>query len=254
MRIRTKLTATQVEQLRRDLPAMIKGRKPDKYRLRHIFWGAYAKSLFESVSLAYAVKSAGGTDDLGNEWPDISPERKAYRRSKKATDVKEKYKRRLRDKSTLGLLTKTEQQRWSLIFGRTYHRLLKKGVDNLEAKERAAMKAWYMLKAAGAKTKLAVFGNMDMPIMVDTGRLQKSLLPGKFNPSHGYSPKNGDQLYKVWKTVVRMGTNVPYASYHDEGVASVPRPVWPDDMEPWIEKATEDGWNAVYARLLTIMR
>lgn len=253
-RIRTKKSPQEIERLRRDLPGMLSGRKPDKYRLRHIFWGAFAKSLFDSISLAYAVKSAGGEDDLGNSWPDLSPRRKAYRRAVRSSDLKESYRRRLRDKSTIGLLSKTEQKQWSLIFGRTYHRLLKKKVPNREAKERAAMLAWHVLKSKGAKTKLATLGERDLPIMIDKGRLQRSLLPGKFNPSHGYVKKNKDQLFKVLKTVVHIGTNVEYAVHHDEGRTSVPRPVWPNDMEPWVEQALEVAYEAVYNRLLSIMR
>ena len=80
MDIRSNRPRREVEQILRTIPGAIKGTGPDPYGLGQAYRSALIHSLLTSVYEAFIVKSLGGTDDLGNSWPDIKPETKAYGR------------------------------------------------------------------------------------------------------------------------------------------------------------------------------
>lgn len=249
VRLKTRIPANEAKKLLKDLPGILSGRKPDRHRLFKIFWGAVAYSMFQSISEAYEQKSLGQSDELGNTWPDLSQKYKAYKRSPSEGSVPTNLRRRLKPSNNrLGLLTPTQHKRWQKFFGILYHSYRHKMEDS-SAKELAAQIAWTRLKEEGAQTKLDVLGNRQLRIMRVSDKLYLSLSPGKFNPGSGYTKKNSNQVFQLMKGWIKIGTKLPYAEFHDDS-----RPVWPEDVEKWMDDALEYGTNAVYARLLTVFK
>lgn len=247
-RVRAKLNQTQLSNLIADLPKILNGAKQDRYNLYKIFWGAVAHSMFTSISEAYEAKSEGQADDLGNTWDDLDRDYKAYKRPVRTGEIPSNLRRRLKkSNNSLGLLTPGQHKTWQKIFGTIYHSQRYK-VGEEEALQLAGQIAWTRLKQMGAQTKRDVLGDRKVEIMRVSDKLYLSLSPGKFNPSTGYKKKNSRQVFELRRGVVRIGTEVPYAAFHDET-----RPVWPDNVDEWIDKAIEAGTNAVHARLLTVM-
>lgn len=246
--VKTNLTKEQVKKLIRDLPGILSGRLPSQFGLHKIFWGAVAYSLFQSISEAYQEKSKGGTDDLGNSWDDLSQHTKAYQRDPfQNTPSMSLSRRAKRNKKTgLGLLTPTQHKTWKNIFGHVYHSNLER-LGEEEAKKLAGQLAWSRLKEMGAVTKWDVFGTRDLLILQDKGTLSSSLLPGKFDPASGYKKGNKNQVFTLRRGSIEMGSSVPYAEMHNKT-----RPIWPEEMGPWLEQATEFGRDAVYDRLVQI--
>lgn len=78
MRIRTSRPRHEVKAILRSIPGAIKGTGPDIYGLGEHYRSALIYSLLTSVYEAYLLKSLGGTDSLGNSWPELTPETKAY--------------------------------------------------------------------------------------------------------------------------------------------------------------------------------
>ena len=72
----------------------------------------------------------------------------------------------------------------------------------------------------------------NVPILIDTGRLYRSLLPGEVLGGN-YQKRAKDQIFKITKGQVSLGTKVPYA-----GRQHATRPLWPADLEKWSIEAT----------------
>jgi hypothetical protein len=235
-KIRTKLNQRQVNDIVRELPAILSGRKPDKHNLHKIFWGAFAYS-------------DGNSDDLGNKWDDLDQDYKAYKRPVHEGEIPSNLRRRLKPSNNrLGLLTPGEHKKWKQIFGIIYHSY-KDELGDGEALALAGQVAWTRLKEEGAQTKRDVLGNRKVPIMQVTKKLITSLLPGKFDPGRGYKKKNGNQVFQLNRRNLKLGTELLYAEHHDDT-----RPIWPKNYDAWVEKAMEAGNNAVQARLFTLLR
>lgn len=244
--IRTKATPAQVQKLVRDLPAILRGRKPNRFRLYTIFWGAVAHSLFTDIHRGYEDKSEGDQDELGNTWDKLDEKYVAYKRPVYPGEIPPSLRRRLKDQNTLGLLTPTQYAAWKQIFGVIYGSYrAKMGED--AAKALAGQIAWTKIKEQGGKTKLEVLGSRDVPIMRVTDRLIKSISPGDFTKTGGYRKRNRDQVFELQKGTLTIGTKVPYADKHDKT-----RPVWPNNIELWINRAIEAGRDAVMNRLQEI--
>lgn len=247
-RIFSKLTKEQMQQLVRDLPGILSGKKSDRYRLYHIFWGAVAYSMFTSISEAFEQKSEGETDELGNSWEDLDRDYKAYKRPANRGDIPGNLRRRLQpSKNALGLLTPSQHKRWQQIFGTIYH-AYKEKMGSAKAKELAGQLAWTRLKDQGAQTKRDVLGNRKVTILRVSDKLFLSLSPGKFNPSSGYQKKNSRQVFQLQGGKLIIGTNVEYASFQDDS-----RPVWPEEIGTWIDRALSAGHDAIYNRLLMVL-
>ena len=247
-RIRSKLTKEQMQQLVRDLPGILSGKKTNRYRLYNIFWGAVAHSMFTSISEAYERKSEGQTDELGNTWEDLNRDYKAYKRPVRTGDIPSNLRRRLQPShNALGLLTPSQHKRWQQIFGTIYHSYKDK-IGNVEAKKLAGQLAWTRLKNQGAQTKRETLGNRKVEILRISDKLYLSLSPGKYDATSGYQKKNSRQVFQLQAGKLTIGTNVEYASYHDDS-----RPVWPDEMGVWIDRAMSAGHDAVYNRLVTAL-
>lgn len=84
-------------------------------------------------------------------------------------------------------------------------------------------------KAGRKKPKVAeLYGGRQHEILVDTRRLFRSLSPATSDPSKPTKVK--DQIIAAKPAAVEVGTNVDYASTHQNGTAHVPaRPLWPQD-------------------------
>lgn len=247
--IRTRLKSPELKKMLKELPGILSGRKPNKYRLYQVFWGAVAFSMFHSISAAYKQKSKGQEDELGNTWPDLDRDYKAYKRPVQPGDLAPNLRRRLKPSvNTLGLLSPSQHKRWQQFFGIIYHAYKHKMPDD-EAKALAGQIAWTRIKEEGAVTKRQVLGDRKLLIMQVSGRLLVSLSPGKFNPSSGYTKRNSNQVFELQKGRISIGTKIDYASHHDKT-----RPVWPEDVDAWIDRAMDDGLNAVQARLFTVLR
>lgn len=247
-RIRSKLTKKQMQKLVKDLPGILSGKKSDRYRLYHIFWGAVAYSMFDSIAKAFEAKSEGETDDLGNSWKDLDRDYKAYKRPVRTGDVPSNLRRRLQpSQNSLGLLTPSQHKRWQQIFGTIYH-AYKEKMGDVKAKELAGQLAWTRMKEQGAQTKRQVLGDRQVTILRVSDRLYLSLSPGKFNPASGYQKKNSRQVFQLQSGKLIIGTNVPYANFHDDS-----RPVWPEEIGEWIDRAMTAGQEAVYNRLIMVL-
>ena len=109
----------------------------------------------------------------------------------------------------------------------------KEGID--KAKSHAAAVAWTVVKAAGGKTMLDVYGSRQVQILVDTGRLRGSLTPGSVSETGVaaiYNPCNElgaeDQIFNIEGRRIVIGTNVVYAKYHHVGKGKRRRRLWPE--------------------------
>ncbi len=174
---------------------------------------------FQIIHDQFLVKSRGGTDSAGIKWKSLSPRTIAQRPLGKG-DAKTYGVRNF--KATRGLLTPNEDKRWRAI----YHFNLRRG----RTPQQAASIAWSILKGAGAKTKLATLGSRDVPILILTSRLERSLRPGKVI-SGEYIPSQ-EQSFDIRGDRLTVGTTVPYSEK-----LSQERPIFPDDLTPWIQQA-----------------
>jgi phage gpG-like protein len=111
---------------------------------------------------------------------------------------------------------------------------------------------------AGRKppTKAQYFGRRQVDILRDTGKLLRSLTPGiEEPPTLSGSP---GQIVRTGAGNLIVGTNVPYAEYHQQGTNNMTaRPLWPQDGSipeayvPAISRAAIRGILAAYLILLT---
>lgn len=246
--VRTKLTAQEVRKIVKDLPGILTGSKKSVFKLRLIFWGAVAHSLYINISKAYDAKSDGYSDELGNSWDDLSVAYKAYKIPVRSEDLSPSQRSSLKNKKTLGLLTPEQYKIWQNAFGHIYHSLKEESGEE-KAKEEAGRSAWTLLKSMGADTKLEKLGTRKVPIMKRSGKLRKSFDPGTFNPESGYKKTNRSQIFKIDRSRIIIGSSLGYAKY-----AASRRPIIPDNVQVWITEAVRAGRDAVISRLATALR
>jgi hypothetical protein len=240
-RVKTRLKRSEVKKLIRDLPGMLSGRINSRFALHKIFWGAVAHSLFTSIHQAFQDKSYHEPDDLGNSWRDLTRHTKAYKRdvsqggtSRSLISIRRRNMRKDRhgERLGLGILTAAQYRAWKTIFGRL-----------------AAQVAWARLKDMGAKTMWDVLGSRHLRINIRTGALLNSVRPGKFDPSSGYKKGDKNQVYKLHRGSITLGSGLARANH----VGNHHRPIWPEEIDGWIDKAVEFGRDAVYERLSQIL-
>lgn len=174
---------------------------------------------FQIIHEEFLVKSRGGTDSAGIRWKPLSPRTIAYRPLGRG-DAQLFGVRNF--KATRGLLTPTQDKRWRAIYG--YQ--IRQGKTPAEA----ASLAWNILKGAGAKTKIGTLANRQVPILILTQRLERSLRPGKVIAGQ-YIPSQ-EQEYEIAGTRLIVRTTVPYSDR-----LSQERPIFPPDLTPWINRA-----------------
>lgn len=247
--ITTKLPATEVERILSSIGDFISGQRNDRYSIGTTFWAHFAHELYSRIHDAYAVKAEGGTDDLGNNWPPISQKTKAKRQIGRGNlsefGLTKKWSGYKLEERQRGLLTPEQNKVWK----KTFYTMLKKfelQMDVEAAKQVAAKIAWGRVKAMGADTKLDIFGNLDALIMRETDRIYNSLEPSLAG-KRGYRPRK-EQLFSVNQGSITIGTEVPYAQYHDGT-----RPVIPNDIDKWVDEATEIAMEAALERALEVL-
>ena len=224
--------------------------KPER-EVRNIFFAYLVHSLFEQVYDAYVVKTTLASDDIGISWPDISEYTKAY----KKPSIRKKFlsaaqKRRLKD-SSKGLLSKKETKEWRKIYATTLFKLggREENVTS-EDEQTAAQVAWDKIKQSGGQTLIGELGKVNVPVMVETTRLMKSLKPGKVrvraSSSRGffgkYKKSNKDQIAVLRKGYIEIGTAVEYADDAAKMREFLPDPI-PDK---WYNEAEKEALEKVY--------
>lgn len=237
--ISTTKSKAKVSKMIRDLPLMLSGKKNDIYGVRNAFWSGFAHSLYVSIFRAYLHKSRLSKDELGNSWPDITPETKAYRRAKKTP-------------GRLGLLSSSQRKEWWKIYKKYKAIFLSKKNSQKQAKVLAAKKAWVEIKKQGGQTKIARYGNEKFPVLIDKGKLLASLTPGSFNGTQ-YRPRTRNQVFNITRYGLEMGTRVRYAQdHHQPKRQGFPqRRLWPVNMKPWLQNAMKAGVLAATRRMAT---
>lgn len=213
----------------------------DPHGIKDAFWGAFAHSLASDIHRAFKTKSEHGTDDLGNSWPDLDPKTKAYSRpdARKGLAV-HKGKPTPYGNTHRPTLTKEQDKVWRAIYVKclTFNRMMMSG---REAEESAAQQAWnYVKKHLGATTILDFASRQTVLLLQKSGRLEKSLSPGTFSGKR-YEPPP-EQVFRIDQTSLTWGTSVEYANR-----VSKKRPIWPDELDPWLSRALEAGIEAVIA-------
>lgn len=219
--VHCRATKSEIRQIIAGLARAMAGREPDHQGLARGVQLRIALKLLSKIQQAFIKKSRGEASEDGIVWNPLLPatiaQRRMTRQEKKTLDIGG---RRVR-----GLLTPAEDREWRKIFRSMMAMLRAKGVGEGQAQRIAASIAWSKLKAAGAKTKLAVLGSRKVDIGRDTGRMYRSLTPGIEGAT------TPDQIVEVPPGAVIVGSNVPYfPRFHKK------RPVWPAQLpEAWWE-------------------
>lgn len=214
------------------------------------------------IKQAFIVKARGGTDAAGLKWLDITPHTKAYSRRNVKLDEAGNVRRnaagdpagwippgRIRAKYAPSYaLTKQQRARWWKLYrqlggtapkGKGFHA---KGVSQ----SKAAALAWIHLKAedGSVKTLMMLYGYRTVPILQDKGLLLNSLSPGvevAEPPPPVPPPPVEDQIFRLKKGEIIVGTNRKWAGVHHKGGGHVPqRRLWPEPGR-W----PADWWNQI---------
>ena len=233
----------------RRLPAILSGRTPDVAGIAHGFRTRIGFAFLSLIGPNFDLLGRGGVGADGTKWPPLSKEYLAYGRRfgpgektalKEAQGLDRSHRYGPGDKK--GLLTKDQLQMWRRIFADRYAWYVMREADD-KAKAHAAAVAWIILKQKGAKTKLEVYGNRQVQILVDTGYLRQSLQPGTISEQGvdaAYSPPGGNGgMRQILETdtpyQIVLGTNVEYARHHHNPKSpSRKRRLWPERFpEAW---------------------
>lgn len=230
---------------RKGIPArVLRGESRKYYSVHTVYKANLVKEVMKRINEAFWAKAKGGSDSLGNQWKPLAPSTHAY----KPMSPIEKNTYEIDDTLTRGLLTPDQDHRWKTIFARTYNRLVKKGVGEKEAKKMAAERAWGVVKAAGARTKIGLGRITDINIRF--GRLVASTKDGVIVNNRYYPPtKNQEIIYKP-RGNFKIKFNLPYA-----GAVDAVRPIAPRDISPWIIEAHDIAImiaKEVYERIKSI--
>jgi len=223
----------------RKLPRYVNGTLPDIKSYGKVFKNYFAHALLEKIHDAFVIKSIGGTDETGLKWKPLKRETIAQRPLQPG-EAKQRGIQYL-GRSGRGLLTAQQNKEWKGIFWSVYKRLVLK-IGEAAAKAEAAKQAWAIMKSRGAKTKLDVLGGRNVPILIVSGRLEKSLRPGSVDGTE-YRPPAEQVFQRHWGGVT-IGTEVEYAAKQHKT-----RPLWPTTAamtrSGWLKAAIRTAFNQV---------
>lgn len=258
------ITSDQREELNnlvRMLPAILAGRVPDVENIAKGFKSRVAHQLLSLIMINFNQLGRGSAGIDGDKWEPLSPAYLAYGRRfgtgehsqasiKKAAGLGKN--NRLAPGDNKGLLTPEQLKQWRQFFSKAFRRYIH-FLPEKQAKAKAAAKAWILIKQMGGRTKLEVFGNRQVQILVDTGRLAESLQPGELITSGidaHYKPPAGksafDQVTEMESSRIVVGTNVEYAKYHHNGKGRRRRRLWPEQLpEIWWRKILEAAVSGI---------
>lgn len=199
--------------------------------------------LMKRLNASFWARAKRGADDLGNTWKPLAPSTHIY----KPLSPIEKNTYEIDGTENRGLLTPMQDKLWKTIFARIYNRLVKKGVSEKDAKKEAAKRAWGVVKARGARTKLDTFSGRITDTNIRYGRLVAATRPGTVTNNRYYPPKN--QNIRIGnRGQINISFNIPYIKRVD-----AVRPVIPNNIGPWILQAHEIAVaeaKKVYDRIL----
>lgn len=229
---------SEVREIIRRIPGYVSGRVPDQHGIGRAYSLGFVQSMFKSIHTGFLQKSAGRTDDLGDKWADLKPSTIAQKLAKI---------RRHGPKSrrVAKQLTPTQRRVYEQVYASTFQRLKKTKGEKLakQAARKAAARA-----AGGVPKKLTGLGRAgQVPILIDTSRLEASLRPGTLTAT-SYSTPTPDQYVSLSRTRIELGTKVPYAHFHQTGTKKMKaRPLWPSiqKMRPWTGRAANEATQSV---------
>lgn len=212
----------------RRLPGILTGRLPDEHNIALGFRTRIGFAILDRIAPNFVELSKGNTGADGTKWPPLSRAYLAYGRRfgkgeqsalKKAAGLDRRHS--LAPGNKKGLLTKEQLKLWRRTYADRLAWFIMRESDE-KAKSHAAAIAWIVVKAAGGKTKLEVYGGRKVDILVDTGYLRNSLQPGTLienGPEARYEQPSSsggiDQIFDVAEPFrVIIGSRVKYANYH----------------------------------------
>jgi hypothetical protein len=227
------------------IPAPVLYGEVPKYRsVNTMYTAVMCQELMKRVNASFWARAKRGADDLGNTWKPLAPSTHIY----KPLSPIEKGDYKIEGKRVRGLLTPAQDLLWRRIFARTYNRLVKKGKGEVEAKKEAAERAWAVVKAQGAQTKLNLYEGRITDTNIRYGRLVAATKPGSVANNRYYPPKN--QIISVGpRGRIRINFKLPYAKAVD-----AVRPIVPPDISQWILESHEIAVaeaKVVYERIKT---
>lgn len=244
----------------RRLPAILSGRFPDVDGIAHGFRTRIGYAVLSLIGPNFDVLGRGEPGADGTIWPPLSKEYLAYGRrfgegeqsslARQAGLNPRKHRHGPGDKK--GLLTPEQLKLWRKTYADRLAWYMMREPDD-QAKSHAAAIAWIVVKQAGAKTKLEVYGNRKVQVLVDTGYLRGSLIPGTLTEKDvdaDYLPPVGkgglEQVFQVDQPYqVIVGTNVEYAKYHHYAKSKNRyRPLWPLDFP-------QEWWDSILRVAIT---
>ena len=173
-----------------------------------------AYNLFQKIGRSYELKADGKSDQFGMSWKPLLPATIAARPVTPADFAHARVK-----KGQRGILTSAENKKWKAIFWKKYAKL-RLTMGDAKAKQSAARMAWAILKAAGAKTRLSVFGRRKVKILRLSDRLYDSLCAGTLSGNRYYKPR--EQIFDYLNGELTMGTGVPYSSHQNKRRRLIP--------------------------------
>lgn len=233
----------------RRLPGIISGRLPDEHGIAAGMKARIGYTILSLIAPNFEELGRGFTGADGTKWRPLSREYLAYGRRfgpgeqkqlKELHGLGRQHSKAPGDKQSgepkKGLLDPQQLKQWRQIYARHLAYFISR-MGEQQAKSIAAAIAWNKMKELGAKTKLEVYGTRQVQILVDTGRLRNSLMPGSISDvgleAHYRKPsgKGGsDQEFNIDEAGrIIVGTNVEYAVYHHK--AKNPRRrrrLWPE--------------------------
>ena len=237
----TTRSVRQIKTIINNIGRYIAGEIHDRYGIGRLFWSTIAAEFYTKIYESYRIRSEGGADELGNTWPKLSTSTIVQREIKKGNLRSLGLTRRQSGTAfndrTRGLLSPREDAEWRKVYSKNLRKLLFI-VDEKTAKAIAAAKAWKELKARGAKTRKEVTESSDHLIMRVTDTIFQSLKPAS-SGTRGYRARK-NQLYERVGNVLKLGTTVAYAKFHNKS-----RPVIPENVTIWVEDIVSSAFSRV---------
>lgn len=221
-----------VKELIANIARAITGSRPDPENLRQIFFAFFARQMLHDIHTAFMEKSTGGVDETGDSWEPLAPSTIEYKRRKRSGTLIDN------TRSTVG-----QRRIWQDHYRRALQQYRAMGFSSEDSETSARRYAWDRLQRSR-------HGAPDIPIGIDTGRLETSLRPAP--ATLGYHPTNRDQIAIIpARGVATFGTSVPYAHHFHKK-----RPIFPpaDRMQSWSQRATAAGRDGVLRHLQRILQ
>ena len=190
------------------------------------------------IKQAFVEKARGGTDEAGDRWKPLSPKTIAYSKTRSRGAGGRTRTEKKRDAFPSQALTKKQNERWWDLY--------RQGLAIFKGnKASAARRAWAILKGEGATTLLQKYGGRQVEILRDTGLLLNSLSPGYKGP---------EQVFRIDRNSVIIGTNRKWAAAHHRGVpGKLPqRRLWPPTSK-WPQTWWADITDQIKQGLLDII-